>query len=259
MNRGKGETVMTEPTKYTLITGASSGIGRAIAVRLSQERNVILNGRDAAKLAETKSLCAPGNGQLAWAFDFNNLDALESSLTDLLTENGAVIDVFIHSAGRLTLLPFRTLTRVQMAEMMDVNFYSAALIVQALLRKGPNRKRLGNIIFISSTVSNFGAKAFSIYSASKGALDSLMRCLAVELAPDVRLNSILPGGLKTPMTDKMLADLELAGRMEKDYPLGLGTVDRVADLAAFLVSDGSRWITGQQFVIDGGRTINITA
>ena len=86
-----------------------------------------------------------------------------------------------------------------------------------------------------------------------------MRSLAVELAPQVRVNSVLPGGIGTQMTDRMLSDAELKERMERDYPLGLGRAEDVASLVRFLVSDEARWITGQQFVIDGGRTINITA
>lgn len=259
MNSEEGNRTMAETRRFTLITGASSGIGRAVAIGLSPDRDLILHGRDEAKLDETRSLCSRSERHRMWRFDLNDLGALEDSLARLLRENDAVIDVFVHSAGTLRLLPFRSLTRAQMDEMMNVNFLAAALIVQTLLKKAVNQKRLENIVFISSTVSNFGAKAFSVYSASKGALDSLMRCLAVELAPDVRVNSILPGGLSTPMTEGMLADAELAGRMEKMYPLGLGTAGHVADLARFLVSDASRWITGQQIVIDGGRTVNITA
>jgi NAD(P)-dependent dehydrogenase (short-subunit alcohol dehydrogenase family) len=146
-----------------------------------------------------------------------------------------------------------------MAGMMNVNFMSAAQIISVLVKKNYNDKRLKNIVFISSTASKFGAKAFSMYSASKGALDSLMRSLAVELAPDIRINSILPGGIKTQMTGQIFSDPDLTGRMEKDYPLGLGKAEYIADFVNFLVSDEARWITGQQFIIDGGRTINITA
>jgi NAD(P)-dependent dehydrogenase (short-subunit alcohol dehydrogenase family) len=229
-----------------------------VAVKLSASRHLILHGRDTNRLLETKSLCSSGTRHLIWDFDLADLGGLGSSLERILRTNDTAVDVFIHAAGTLKMLPFRSMTRAQMSEMMDVNYLSAAMIVQALLKKSVNHKALGNVVFISSTVSRFGAKAFSAYSASKGALDSLMRCLAVELAPDVRVNSILPGGVKTKMTEDILADAEAAGRMEKDYPLGLGTVEAVADLANFLVSNDSRWITGQQLVIDGGRTINIT-
>ena len=250
---------MKEPTGFTLITGASSGIGRAIAVRLSSEKNVILHGRDAGRLDETRSLC-PGTGKrLIWQFDLAGSGTLESSLVNLLRSNDAVIETFIHSAGMLKLLPFRTMTHAHMAEMMNVNFMSAAQIISVLIKKSHNDKRLKNVVLISSTASKFGAKAFSIYSASKGALDSLMRSLAVELAPEIRINSILPGGIKTQMTGQIFSDPNLAERMEKDYPLGLGKAEDVANLVHFLVSDEAKWITGQQFIIDGGRTINITA
>jgi NAD(P)-dependent dehydrogenase (short-subunit alcohol dehydrogenase family) len=250
---------MTEATKYTLITGASSGIGRAIAIRLAGERNVILHGRDAGRLDETGALCPESAKRLVWRFDLADPAGIESSLVKLLKDNDAVVDTFVHSAGLLTLLPLRAMTLAQMTEMMTVNFMSAAQIVNALVKKSNNDKKLRNVLFVSSTASKFGAKAFSIYSASKGALDSMMRSLAVELAPDVRVNSILPGGMKTRMTEQMYADPEIAGRIEKEYPLGLGMPEDIADLVSFLISDRARWITGQQFIIDGGRTVNITA
>jgi NAD(P)-dependent dehydrogenase (short-subunit alcohol dehydrogenase family) len=250
---------MTEATKYTLITGASSGIGRAIAIRLAGERNVILHGRDAGRLDETGALCPESAKRLVWRFDLADPAGIESSLVKLLKGNDAVVDTFIHSAGLLTLLPLRAMTLAQMTEMMTVNFVSAAQIVNVLVKRSNNDKKLRNVLFVSSTASKFGAKAFSIYSASKGALDSMMRSLAVELAPDVRVNSILPGGMKTRMTEQMYADPEIAGRIEKEYPLGLGMPEDIADLVSFLISDRARWITGQQFIIDGGRTVNITA
>ena len=104
-----------------------------------------------------------------------------------------------------------------------------------------------------------GAKAFNVYSASKAALDALMRSLAVELAPNVRLNSVLPGAIQTRMTDHIFKDAELLNRMTKDYPLGVGYPSDIFEMVRFLISDESRWITGQQFVVDGGRSINISA
>jgi NAD(P)-dependent dehydrogenase (short-subunit alcohol dehydrogenase family) len=250
---------MKEPTKYTLITGASSGIGRAIALRLACESNVILHGRDAGRLDETGRQCPETSKRLVWRFDLADPAGLEESLAGLLKAHDAVVDTFVHSAGMLTLLPLRSITSAQMSELINVNFLSAARIVSALIKKSTNDKQLKNVVFVSSTASMFGAKAFSIYSASKGALDAMMRSLAVELAPQVRVNSVLPGGIGTQMTDRMLADPVLKERMEKEYPLGLGRAEDVAGLVRFLVSDEARWITGQQFIIDGGRTINITA
>jgi NAD(P)-dependent dehydrogenase (short-subunit alcohol dehydrogenase family) len=98
-----------------------------------------------------------------------------------------------------------------------------------------------------------------VYCASKGALDAYMRALAVELAPNVRVNSVLPGGVRTPMTESMFADAEWVERVQSQYPLGLGTEGDIADSVEFLLSDGARWVTGQQLVVDGGRTVNISA
>jgi len=250
---------MIESTNFALITGASSGVGRAISAHLSQEGNLILHGRNLHRLEETKSFCSATKNQIIWQFDLAETEKIESSLAEFLQSNGAYVESFIHCAGILKLLPFRSMTYAQIVETININFISAAQIIRVLLKKKINNKQLKTIVFISSTASKFGAKAFTIYSASKGALDSFMRSLAVELAPDIRVNSVLPGGIKTQMTEQIFSNAELAARMEKEYPLGLGEADDIADLVMFLISDNAKWITGQQFIIDGGRTINITA
>jgi NAD(P)-dependent dehydrogenase (short-subunit alcohol dehydrogenase family) len=86
-----------------------------------------------------------------------------------------------------------------------------------------------------------------------------MRAIAVELAPGVRANSVLPGAIRTPMTERMLEDSDIAARLAAEYPLGIGAETDVVNAIEFLLSDAARWITGQQLVVDGGRTINITA
>lgn len=97
-----------------------------------------------------------------------------------------------------------------------------------------------------------------VYGSSKAALDGLMRGLAVELAPKVRVNSVLPGAILTDMTADILNDEAVVRRMEGAYPLGLGNAEDISNTVKFLLSDDARWITGQQFYVDGGRTVNIT-
>jgi NAD(P)-dependent dehydrogenase (short-subunit alcohol dehydrogenase family) len=140
----------------------------------------------------------------------------------------------------------------------NINTISAALLTKVLMKKKVNHGMLKSIVFISSNISNFGAKAFSAYAASKAATDGLMRCLAVELAPDVRVNSVLPGGLRTGMTEHLYENTELIERMNNTYPLGPGKTGDIYAAVNFLLSDEARWITGHQLVVDGGRTINIT-
>jgi NAD(P)-dependent dehydrogenase (short-subunit alcohol dehydrogenase family) len=243
----------------TLITGASSGIGRQIAARLSQSRRLILHGRDSERLAETRALCHRPDEHLCWNLDLSQVDAIDASLTQLIEEHRVAVVDFVHCAGMLAIRPLRLSEHVMAQETMNVNFMSAVIILRSLIRRKLNGKHLGRVVFISSTASQFGARGFGLYCASKGALDAFMRAMAVELAPDVRINSILPGTVKTAMTKAMLEDPDLQARMKDEYPLGLGEPENIADAVEYLLSDKARWITGQQMVVDGGRTVNITA
>ncbi len=245
--------------KYILITGASSGIGKHIAIKLSPNYNLILNGRSDETLSAVVEQCHSKENHFKWVYDLQDITSIETSFQKLVSESRGHIDGFIHCAGFLKMVPLKSISIAHLQQTMNVNFNAAVLIVKALVSKKINDNSLKNVIFISSTASIRGAKAFNIYSGSKGAVDSLMRSLAVELAPKVRLNSILPGGIKTKMTESMFDDRELMERMEKDYPLGLGQAEDIFEMVDFLLSEKSKWITGQQFVVDGGQTINISA
>jgi NAD(P)-dependent dehydrogenase (short-subunit alcohol dehydrogenase family) len=248
-----------DPSKVTLITGASSGSGRRIAVHLSRSRRLMLHGRDRARLLETRDLCERPAEHLMWDFDLRRGDHIEGALEPLLRVNQLAIENFVHCAGTLKIQPLRLLDRGSAQEILDVNFMAALEILRLLVRPKINAKHLRGVVLISSTASRFGARGFSAYCASKGALDAFMRAAAVELAPRVRVNSVLPGATRSAMTAAMLSDTELRDRMEADYPLGIGDPDDVAWAVEFLLSDKSRWITGQEFVVDGGRTANISA
>lgn len=243
--------------EYALVTGASSGMGEEIAKSLSTQYNVILNGRSIERLEFVKAECADGN-HIIWNYDLAEIDGVEASLKQLLKDNDVSVSYFVHCAGFMKTVPLKMLTPAIFSESFNVNIISAAMIIKTLVGKKFNQKALKNAVLISSNISNFGAKAFSTYSSAKAGLDGLMRSLAIELAPEVRINSVLPGGVRTRMTEHMYEDEELIKRMASTYPLGLGDVTEIRDAVLFLLSDKARWITGQQLTVDGGRTINVT-
>ena len=241
-----------------LVTGASSGMGREIAVRFSQTCRVILCGRNLDRLHETLSHCSEKFNHILWKYDLDNIDGIETSLKDLLASNDATVTYFVHCAGYINTLPIKLVAAEELRKTFNTNVFSAELILKTLMMRKVNKNALRSVVLISSNISNFGAVAHSVYGASKGAVDAMMRSLAVELAPKVRVNSVLPGAVHTAMTEHIYENEELIHRMEATYPLGLGTTSDIADAVEFLLSDNARWITGQQLTVDGGRTVNIT-
>lgn len=242
----------------TLVTGASSGLGRAITIRLSQERRLVLGGRDPGRLEETRSLCWDPGRHGIWVHDLREVAGIEASLAACRTALGIPVEAFVHCAGMVKVLPMRASGADLFQETFAVNVLAAAEIVRCLLRKGINRDALRDLVFVSSIWSRFGSRGHAAYCASKAGLDGLMRALAVELAPVVRVNSVLPGAVPTPMADPGLEDPEISARFRADYPLGLGRPEDVAQAVAYLLSAEARWVTGHAFTIDGGRTANMS-
>jgi NAD(P)-dependent dehydrogenase (short-subunit alcohol dehydrogenase family) len=241
---------------FTLITGASSGIGRAIAVRLSPTRPLILHGRDRVRLEQTRLLCSAPERHVLWQLDLNVVPSIAASLTSLLAERS--VEAFVHCAGTVTVLPMRNTDHKVAQTILNVNFLAAVEIVNVLLKKKINDRQLTNVVFISSIFSRFGARGHAAYCASKAALDGFMRALAVELAPAIRVNSILPGAMKTSMSLDSFSNPEILEKLNRDYPMGIGEPTDVAGAVEFILSSKARWLTGQQITIDGGRTANMS-
>lgn len=254
-----GLAAMPQAQDCLLITGASSGLGREMARRFSASHRLILAGRDEERLQRARASCHAPERQLVWRHDLMDVEGIARKLGDYLAANSVRVSGLIHSAAQLNVLPLRSLEPSLVLDTFRTNVLAAMELVRALTKKRVNQQRLGVVVFVSSIASQFGAKGFSAYSASKGALDALMKSLAVELAPEVRVNSVLPGALRTAMTESIFDDAAMAKRLAADYPLGVGMPTDIVDAVEFLLSEKARWITGQQLVVDGGRTTNITA
>jgi NAD(P)-dependent dehydrogenase (short-subunit alcohol dehydrogenase family) len=240
------------------LTGATAGIGEEIAIEIAKHYNIVLSGRNIQKLEALKEKCSTNNNVFILPLDLSDFENLEEKIITFLSHNQLTIEKFVHCAGFMKMVPLKLVSQDLMLETFKTNVFSASIIIKLLNSKKNNNSSLNSVVLISSNISNRGAKAMSTYGSSKSALDGLMRSLAVELAPKVRLNSILPGAVLTKMTKAIFENEEVSQRMAAYYPLGIGTSNDIADAVLFLLSDQSRWVTGQQITVDGGRSINIT-
>jgi NAD(P)-dependent dehydrogenase (short-subunit alcohol dehydrogenase family) len=237
---------------YTLITGASSGMGALCAKQFSRSRKLIMASENADELGKVFKECDNHENHILWHCDFaTERGQIVDSLTELLKSKNVVIDQYVHFAGITKLMPLKTASIPNIDMVFNVNFFSILEIMKVLLKK-VNGKALTNVVLISALVSERGNTGNSIYAASKGAINSLVYTLARELAPDIRINALLPGAIETPMTIHL--DEGYKEEMRKDTPLGFGQPQDVVDYVDFLLSDKAKWITGQTLFVDGGRS-----
>lgn len=238
--------------KRILVTGASSGIGKAIAIESSKMgASVIITGRNEQRLKETYSQLE-GNGHDLIVADLSINEDLNRLHKELPVINGLV-----NCAGLTKVAPFPFATRDSFEEVMNVNFF-APTELSRLLVKSKKIGKGGSIVFISSVSGVYcSAVASSIYSSSKGAVNGLVKGVALDLAPKgIRVNSVNPGMIDTDIfTGSAITEEQLKTDMQR-YPLGrYGKPEEVAYAVIYLLSDAASWITGSNLLIDGGYTL----
>lgn len=243
--------------KRIVVTGASSGIGRACALACSaMGAELILVGRNRDELQKTQDQTAHPAACRILAVDLTQFDAVTSAFSALLKETGPV-DGLIHAAGISTTLPFRNVNPEKLQHFFTVNTAAALHLTQLLLKPGHFNSGGGSVVYLTSVMSQVGESAKLLYSMSKGALLAASRSLAVELAPKkIRVNCVAPGVVDTPMSQQAYysQNPELKARITALHPLGLGSPEDVAGACVYLLSDAARWITGTQLMVDGGYT-----
>ncbi|MCS3810969.1 SDR family oxidoreductase [Xanthomonas sp. 4461] len=241
--------------KRLLVTGASSGLGRTIALNCARMgAGLVVTGRDTARLTGTLDELHAISAASHQAINADLIVADErNALVDSLS---APLHGVVHSAGISRLCPARMMNEAHLHEVQSTNVDAPVLLTQGLLKRNLIAAD-GSIVFIASIAAHIGVAGVGAYSASKAALIAYSRCLAMEVVKrGIRVNCLSPALVDTPLLD---ATAKVVGSLDAEranYPLGFGKPDDVANAAIFMLSDASRWITGTSLVMDGGLTIS---
>lgn len=239
--------------KKILITGSSSGIGRATAILASQHgAQIILCGRNPVQLEETLKMLR-GDGHVIFNFDLTKQDEYLHLLSKI-----AVINGIVHAAGIMKLMPIKHLKDDFTREMAEINYFIPMRLTRDII-SGKKMNRFGSIVFITSINGGVvGSKANSIYCSTKAAITGFCKSISLELGPlKIRANCIAPGMIKTEGIDKIIDEVSIESITEdkKKYPLGdYGEAEDVAYACVYLLSYASKWITGTTLTVDGGFT-----
>ena len=234
--------------KTILVTGASSGIGRATAIECSKMgAQVIITARNEARLRETYNQLEGENHQMVLG------DLAEESTIEQLVDAIPHIDGLVNNAGISNTKPIGFIKPDDLEKLFSTNAYAPMMLTKTLLKK----KKLNNgasIVFVSSAASINPDVANSIYSATKAAIASFSRSCAKELAAkQIRSNSVHPGMVQTEMVQNLVFDEEELAKDMARYPLKrYGKPEDIAWAIIYLLSDAASWVTGTQMVIDGG-------
>jgi NAD(P)-dependent dehydrogenase (short-subunit alcohol dehydrogenase family) len=247
---------MSQINGAVLITGATSDIGAAIALKLKLAGYTpVLVGRNEEKLHSIAGKLSIETNH-CYVVDNSNCDDLPSHFKTIVSEIGKLSGMVI-CAGSHEIRPLKVQTAASLFNTFQQNTLSALMFAKCFASSLYSNNN-SSLVFVSSTAALVGEVGLSAYSAAKGALISSTKSLAVELAPRrLRVNCISPGWVETAHAREVKAAIGQAAvdEIQRLYPLGFGEPEDIANAAEFLLSDKSRWITGQNIIVDGGRTL----
>ena len=249
--------MMNFKNKKILVTGASSGIGRQIAIQLSElGASVVLIARDEVRLKETLSMMKESTKHKIFIYDLQNVDGIEELISKCVGFDGIKFDGCVHAAGIASIYPFKMLNYETNEKIFKVNTSSALEIVRHLSKK-MNSNDGASVVFFSSILTKIFSKGQIPYIISKASLDAIAKPLSLELSKrKIRINTIIVGGVLTKMVKDTQVFRDLKDH-EKD-PYTTSDICRalepceVSSMAIFLLSDAARYIVGENYFIDGG-------
>jgi NAD(P)-dependent dehydrogenase (short-subunit alcohol dehydrogenase family) len=240
--------------KAAVVTGASSGIGRAIAVSLGQAgASVTLVGRDSARLNAAVALVeATGARARGVSCDITDEEGRDEIVSGTVEQFGG-LDILVHSAAVWNPEPFLETSLRSLDDHWNVNVRAPFALTQTA---APHLRDGGSVIFISSISGKVGDPGFSAYAATKGAIELLTRVLGKELIESgIRVNAVAPGVTATEMNAHLMSDPTYKSAVEAMIPAGrLGRAEEIAPMVTFLASDKATYINGMSYAVDGGWT-----
>lgn len=238
--------------KHILVTGASSGIGLSICRAIAASGGKLTGTARRSELLDNM-VRELGRNRASFIEADLSLDAGIEKVTAAVPE----INGLVYAAGISKLVPLKFIKRQQLEEIMNINYFSMVLLLAQLVRqKKIVKNTYSSIVLISSVAQQIGTKSSLLYTGSKGAMSAAGRVMANELSlQKIRVNTIEPGMVQTAMASEMedILSKETVEQDKRQYPLGYGTPEDVANAAVFLLSDASKWMTGRSLTLDGGR------
>jgi NAD(P)-dependent dehydrogenase (short-subunit alcohol dehydrogenase family) len=243
--------------KKAIVTGGNSGIGAGIAVSLaSLGADVTIIGRDQKTIDETvKTLTDLGTKSKGYKVDVSKKNEVDAFFDSFYKENDNRLDILVANAGISYMRRALETTEEEVNNLYDINFKGSLFCCQRAA-EAMKKQKSGNIVIVTSVNALYPLPNQAVYTSTKNALEGLMQCIAVDLAPfGIRVNTIAPGAVVSNLGRNNPAKTARAGDWKKrpELPLGrIGEPEDIGDVTACIVTDGFRYMTGSTVLVDGG-------